>query len=65
MDITLLVSGRAILEKIKTKLLGGNPIVNDQVLHATEAWFSRDIPEIEDYLLDGPSRFWRVIEKSL
>jgi len=49
----------------ETKLLGGNPIVNDQVLHATEAWFSRDIPEIEDYLLDGPSRFWRAIDKSL
>jgi hypothetical protein len=49
----------------ETKLLGGNPIVNDQVLHATEAWFNRDVPEIEDYLLDGPSRFWRTIEKSL
>jgi hypothetical protein len=49
----------------ETKLLGGNPIVNDQVLHATEAWFNRDVPEIEDYLLDGPSRFWRAIEKSL
>lgn len=45
----------------ETKLLGGTPIVNDQVLHATEAWFNKSIPEIEDYLLDGPSRFWRAI----
>ena len=49
----------------ETKLLGGTPIVNDQVLHATEAWFNKSIPEIEEYLIDGPSRFWRVIEKSL
>lgn len=49
----------------ETKLLGGNPVVNDQVLHASEAWFSRDVAGIEDYLLDGPSRFWRTIEKSL
>ena len=49
----------------ETKLLGGTPIVNEQVLHATEAWFNKSIPEIEAYLLDGPSRFWREIEKSL
>lgn len=46
----------------ETKLLGGTPIVNDQVLHATEKWFNKSIPEIEEYLLDGPSRLWRVIE---
>ena len=49
----------------ETKLLGGTPIVNDQVLHATEAWFNKSIPEIEEYLIDGPSRFWRIIEESL
>ena len=49
----------------ETKLLGGTPIVNDQVLHATEEWFNKSIPEIEDYLLDGPSRFWRVIQETL
>lgn len=49
----------------ETKLLGGTPIVNDQVLHVTEAWFNKSIPEIEEYLIDGPSRFWRVFEKTL
>jgi hypothetical protein len=41
------------------KLLGGEPIVNDFVLHVTEDWFNKPIPEIEEYLLDGPNRFWR------
>jgi len=49
----------------ETKLLGGTPIVNDQVLHVTEDWFNKSIPEIEQYLIDGPSRFWRTIEKIL
>lgn len=48
----------------ETKLLGGNPIVNDQVLHATEDWFNQEVSKIEDYLLDGPSRFWKIIFKS-
>lgn len=48
----------------ETKLLGGTPIVNDQVLHVTEEWFNKSIPEIEQYLIDGPLRFWRVIEES-
>lgn len=43
------------------KLLGGIPIVNDYVLHITEDWFNKPIPEIEEYLLDGPNRFWRKI----
>ena len=47
------------------KLLGGLPIVNDNVLHATEAWINQEVSKIEYYLLDGPSRFWRTIEKSL
>lgn len=50
---------------VEAKLMGLELILNDKVLHATEAWFNRDVPEIEDYLLDGPSRFWRAIEKSL
>jgi hypothetical protein len=49
----------------ETKLLGGTPVVNDQVLHVKEEWFNKSIPEIEDYLLDGPSRFWRVIQETL
>ena len=48
----------------ETKLLGGNPIVNNQVLHATEDWFNQEVSKIEDYLLDGPSRFWKMIFKS-
>jgi len=46
----------------ESKLLGGTPIVNDNVLHAKEAWINQEISKIEEYLLDGPSRFWRVLE---
>lgn len=44
------------------KLLGGQPIVNDFVLHVKEDWFKKSIPEIEAYLLDGPARFWRQVK---
>ena len=44
------------------KLLGGQPIVNDFVLHVKEDWFKQPIPRIEEYLLDGPARFWRQIK---
>ena len=50
---------------IEAKVLGGEVVVNDNVQHATEAWFNKSIPEIEEYLLDGPSRFWRIVENSL
>lgn len=46
------------------KLLGGEPIVNDFVLHVTEEWFNKSILEIEEYLLDGPDRFWRVLNEN-
>jgi hypothetical protein len=44
------------------KLLGCELIVNDFVLHVTEEWFLKDILSIEEYLLDGPDRFWRVLQ---
>jgi hypothetical protein len=44
------------------KLLGGTPIVNDFVLHVKEDWFKQPIPKIEEYLLDGPARFWRQVK---
>jgi hypothetical protein len=47
------------------KLLGGELIVNDFVLHVKEDWFLKSIEEIEEYLLDGPQRFWRVIKETL
>jgi hypothetical protein len=46
------------------KLLGGKLITNDNVLHVSEAWFNKSTPEIEEYLLDGPSRFWSVVAQS-
>lgn len=50
----------------ETKLLGGEPIVNENVLHATESWFAGQSPEsIEEYLLDGPDRFWRIVKEHL
>jgi hypothetical protein len=50
---------------VEAKLLGGETILNDNVLPKFEPWFYRPLKEIEAYLLDGPSRFWREIEKSL
>lgn len=46
----------------ESKLLGGVPIVNDFVLHVKEDWFKQPISKIEEYLLDGPTRFWRQIK---
>jgi hypothetical protein len=45
----------------ETKLLGGETIVNDNVLHVKEAWFNKPTEEIERYLLDGPTRFWKEV----
>lgn len=47
---------------VEAKLMGLQLILNDKVQHATEAWFNGGITDIQDYLLDGPSRFWRAIE---
>lgn len=44
------------------KLLGGQPVVNDFVLHVKEDWFKQPVPKIEEYLLDGPARFWRQVK---
>lgn len=46
------------------KLLGGEPLVNHFVLHVSEEWFNKSIPEIEEYLIDGPARFWRVLQEN-
>jgi hypothetical protein len=47
---------------VEAKLLGGEVALNDNVLPRFEPWFSRPLEEIEEYFLDGPSRFWRNIE---
>jgi hypothetical protein len=60
----LFLYGKVILQ-IECKLLGGELIVNDFVLHVTEEWFLKDIPSIEEYLLDGPDRFWRILKENL
>lgn len=49
----------------ETKLLGGATVVNENVLHASEGWFNQPTEKIEEYLLDGPARFWREINKHL
>lgn len=50
---------------VEAKLLGCEVILNDHVLPKFEPWFSSPLNEIETYFLDGPSRFWRIIEESL
>lgn len=49
----------------ETKLLGGEYIVNENVFHVTEAWFNQSTEQIENYLLDGPQRFWRVLHQNI
>jgi hypothetical protein len=49
---------------VEAKLMGLELITNNHVLHANEEWFNKSIPEIEEYLLDGPSRFWSVVAQS-
>lgn len=50
---------------VECKLLGGEPILNDFVLPKFEPWFNSSIPDIEQYFLDGPSRFWRELDSTL
>lgn len=50
---------------VECKLLGGELIINDNVLVKFEPWFNGTLKEIEDYFLDGPDRFWRVLKESL
>lgn len=47
------------------KLLGGIPILNDNVLPQHEPQFHMQTLEIEEYHLDGPDRFWRVVKTAL
>jgi len=46
---------------IEAKLLGLELIVNDNVQHSTEDWWSGTIDEVQSYLLDGHNRFWNRI----
>jgi len=50
---------------VEAKLLGCESILNENVLTQYEPYARWDIPKIEQYFLDGPSRFWRVIQESL
>jgi len=50
---------------VEAKLLGDETILNDNVLPKFDPWFHRPLNEIEAYFLEGPSRFWRIIEGSL
>jgi hypothetical protein len=49
---------------VEAKLLGGETILNDNVLPKFEPWYNRPLEEIEQYFLDGPSRFWSVVAQS-
>jgi hypothetical protein len=50
---------------VECKLLLGEPIINDNVLVKFEPWFNGSLQEIEDYFLDGPDRFWRILKENL
>lgn len=50
---------------IECKLLDCIPVINENVLPQFEPWYSEALSVIEDYFLDGPDRFWRVIESNL
>lgn len=49
---------------IECKLLGCESILNENVLTQYEPYARWDIPKIEQYFLDGPSRFWKVIQET-
>ena len=49
---------------IEAKLMGLQLDLNDNVQHKDEYWFNKSIPEIEEYLIDGPARFWRVLNEN-
>jgi len=51
---------------IEAKLLGCKMILNDNVLHKDETWFSTDdVSATVDWLMSGPSRFWAEINRQL
>jgi hypothetical protein len=49
---------------IEAKLMGLDLDLNDNVQHKDEEWFNKSIPEIEEYLIDGPARFWRILQEN-
>jgi hypothetical protein len=49
---------------VEAKLMGLELVMNNHVLHKDESWFNKDNKDIEQYLHDGPSRFWNSILKS-
>ena len=48
---------------IEAKLLGLDLKINENVLHQEELWFSKDLDQIEIYLLEAHNRFWNTIAK--
>ena len=51
---------------IEAKLLGCELIINDNVMHKDEPWFSTDDNrETVDWLMSGPSRFWEEINREV
>jgi len=45
--------------------LGCRLILNNNVQHASEEWFSNDPTEIFDYLDSRKKHFWKKVEKVL
>ena len=50
---------------IEAKLLGLELLLNDNVQHKDELWFTGDRDAVEDYLLSRPQIFWNEITKFL
>ena len=50
---------------IEAKLLGCDLILNDNVQHKDEEWFSKDIKAVDDYLSNSTSRFWKTISDKI
>lgn len=48
---------------IEARLAGCELILNDNVLHRDEEWFSGDRKSIEDYLKSRPAYFWSTVEE--
>jgi len=50
---------------IESALLGLQLLINNNVQHLGESWWSQGSDEIEAYLLDGHKRFWDEINRHL
>lgn len=48
---------------IEAKLLGCDLLLNKNVLHANEEWFTGTIERVEEYLRGRPSVFWSVLNQ--